>query len=524
MTPTAASEESRAFFQTRLALMYRVGLLLSASFLIGVIVARGLVEHGSIARELSSPSRWFHIGATVVVGAVPLALRRPRSALVLDSLDIGGLLVLSALLVLNAGLFEIRTVSVFNLALSSGLAAVLRSVLVPSTPGRTLGLGLGASAMAVAVFFASALHPAWPVKQVGFDGWPLSFQLISLVLWLGALNATAVVASRVIYKLRHEVRVARRLGQYVLGEKIGAGGMGVVYRATHAMLRRDTALKLLPPDVVGATALRRFEREVVETARLRHPNTVAIYDYGRTPEGVFYYAMEYLDGLTVGELVSECGPLPPGRVVHLLAQACASLEEAHGKGLVHRDIKPANIMVTGHPGAYDLVKVLDFGLVKDLTLPSAQQSLGGSEFVVGTPQYMPPESITAPERVDRRSDLYALCAVGYLLLTGTPVFEGHNVVELCAAHLDLAPQPPGERLGRAVPAELEALLLSGLAKSPDARPESAKALRDALLACDVPPWTDDDARAFWLARGDTHAQSSIDLAHAPTLQIAVDSR
>lgn len=313
------------------------------------------------------------------------------------------------------------------------------------------------------------------------------------------------------------------LGPYKIERKLGQGAMGGVYLGMHRVLQVHHAIKVIHPKLIGDnTLVERFLREARNTAKLKHMNIVQVVGADQV-EGVYYLAMEFVAGKTLEQLMRD-----PGlnihdavRYIHMVANA---LHYAHTRNIIHRDIKPANIMVTGHPGAYDLVKVLDFGLVKDLTLPSAQQSLGGSEFVVGTPQYMPPESITAPERVDGRSDLYALCAVGYLLLTGTAVFEGHNVVELCAAHLDLAPQPPGERLGRAVPAELEALLLSGLAKSPDARPESAKALRDALLACDVPPWTDDDARAFWLARVDTHAQSSIDLAHAPTLQIAVDSR
>ncbi len=504
--------------------MYRVGFGLSATFLLGVIVARGALSDGGIARELASLSRWFHIAATVLLGGVILALRRPRSPWALDTLDVVGYLGLSALFILNAGLFEIRTVSVFNLALSTGLTAILRAVIVPSSAQRTLTLGLVVSAVAIAVFFASALHPAWPVTQSVVDGWPLSYQFISLTLWLGAMVATATVASRVIYRLRDEARVLRRLGQYVLGEKIGEGGMGTVYRATHAMLRRETALKLLHADRVGDTALRRFEREVVETARLRHPNTVAIYDYGRTPEGVFYYAMEYLDGFTVSGLVHRAGPLPPGRVVALLVQVCASLDEAHGVGLVHRDIKPANIMVTGHPGAYDWVKVLDFGLVKNLTLPAASQSLAGAEFLVGTPEYMAPEAILAPDTVDGRTDLYAVAAVGYLMLTGTPVFTGNSMVELCAAHLDETPEAPSSRLGRAVPADLEALILQGLSKSKDARPESALAFRDALLACDVPVWTAEQAREFWESLAQSRVDEPVDLANAPTLAVAVDSR
>jgi serine/threonine-protein kinase len=336
--------------------------------------------------------------------------------------------------------------------------------------------------------------------------------------------AVATVASQVIYRLRSEVRAARQLGQYVLGEKVGEGGMGIVYRATHALLRRETALKLLPPDRVDPATIRRFEREVVETARLRHPNTVAIYDYGRTPDGVFYYAMEYLDGFDLGELIAAEGPLPPGRVVGLLAQVLASLEEAHAIGLVHRDIKPANVMVVGNTGAYDLVKVLDFGLVKSEAPLDGGTSLTDVGRLTGTPLYMAPEAIVHPEAAEPRSDLYAAAAVGYFMLTGQHVFTGGSMVELLAAHLHRPPPPMRERLGREVPLELEALLLRGLSKAPADRPPSAAAFRDALSRCDVPPWTQEDARAWWLTRGDRARRAEErgrgrDVAYVPTVSV-----
>jgi eukaryotic-like serine/threonine-protein kinase len=303
--------------------------------------------------------------------------------------------------------------------------------------------------------------------------------------------------------------------------------MGVVYRATHALLRRETALKLLPPDRVDAGTIRRFEREVVETARLSHPNTVAIFDYGHTPDGVFYYAMEYLDGVTVGELVEHEGCLPPGRVVSLLAQVCASLEEAHSMGLVHRDIKPANVMVVGRPAAWDLVKVLDFGLVKSVAPLDGGGSLTQGDQLTGTPLYMAPEAISRPDAAEPRSDLYAVAAVGYYLLTGTHVFQGGSLVEICAAHLHTPPVPPHVRLGRSVPADLEALLLRALAKSPADRPPSAAAFGEALLACRVPPWTQVDARGWWRAKGERvrrRAERPGGPPHSPTVSIVLDER
>jgi len=497
-TSGAQSEGGKALLQERLALMYRVGFFISAAFLFGVVVVRGVVGSSPL-EELHSISRWFHVFATALCGGLWWRLRgEPLSATTLARLDGVGIVLLSALLNLNAGLFEIRTVAVFNLVLTTGVPATLRAVVVPSAARRTLVLGVIVSVFAVGVFFASALLPSWPVRQqLPAAGWSLPFQTISLLLWLGVLVAVATLTSRVVYHLRHEVRQARRLGQYILGEQLGEGGMGVVYRATHAMLRRETAIKLLLPDRIDAAALARFENEVVSTARLRHPNTVAIFDYGRTIDGTFYYAMEYLEGLTLDELVRREGPLPPGRVIFLLDQVCAALEEAHGAGLVHRDIKPANVMVVGRTAAYDFVKVVDFGLVKSVVAEDAVSAVTGATEVIGTPLYMAPESLTDPESVDARSDLYAVAALGYFMLTGEHVFTGETLIEICAAHLHTTPRPPSERLGAEVDEDLEALLMRGLAKAPEDRPQTAAAFREELARCVVPEWSREDARRWW---------------------------
>jgi serine/threonine-protein kinase len=523
VSATSPSEDARNFYQQRLALTFLIGFALSLAFLVGNLAAVAAVE-GHLLAELRR--RAFHVAATAVLGAAAWVLRRRRlSHRQLEVVDMGLVLLVTLTIAINAGLNLIRIVSVFNLALVTGLIAVLRAVVVPSTAARTLTLGLAQSALTCTIFVLSAYHPAWPVVQRGHADWPMPYQLASFGLWLGALVATATVASRVIYRLRREVRAARQLGQYVLGEKLGEGGMGVVYRATHALLRRETALKLLPPDRVDPGTIRRFEREVVETARLRHPSTVAIYDYGRTPDGVFYYAMEYLDGLTVGELVEREGPLPPGRVVCLLAQVCASLEEAHSMGLVHRDIKPANVMVIGRPAAWDLVKVLDFGLVKSAAPLDGGASLTGVDQVTGTPLYMAPETIAQPDAAGPRSDLYAVAAVGYYLLTGHHVFEGASAIEIYAAHLHTAPLPLHERLGWDLPEDLEALILRGLAKSPGDRPASAAAFREALLHCDISPWTAEDARGWWRTHGERARRGEErlhGLAHAPTVTVVRD--
>ncbi len=305
----------------------------------------------------------------------------------------------------------------------------------------------------------------------------------------------ATVGSRIIYGLRRQVSAAMQLGQYTLVHKIGEGGMGAVYRASHAMMKRDVAIKLLPADRAGKDGLVRFEREVQLTSRLNSPNTIAIYDYGRTPEGVFYYVMEYIDGFSLEDLVTRFGPLAPGRVIHLAKQICAALSEAHSIGLIHRDIKPANVALCERAGVFDVVKVLDFGLVKELGTDSASTTTAS---LTGTPLYLSPESITAPDTVDGRSDLYAVGGVAYWLLTGTHVFAGTTVVEVCSHHLHTLPESPSARLGDSVPADLEAVILRCLEKDPAKRYANADTLAHALDACEsIDDWSADLATAWW---------------------------
>jgi serine/threonine-protein kinase len=340
----------------------------------------------------------------------------------------------------------------------------------------------------------------WPKGRVGDMAVPAT--LMTTVWWAIAV-AMAAAFSQTIYGLRKAVSDIQRLGQYTLEKKLGEGGMGVVYRASHAMLRRPTAIKLLLPDRAGKDALTRFEREVRRTAMLTHPNTVTVFDYGRTAEGVFYYAMELLEGASLDELVQVDGPQPEERVIHLLEQAAGSLAEAHDAGLIHRDVKPANILIVDRGGISDLVKVVDFGLVKDVGYKppgdaTAEPALTLANTITGTPLYMSPETVTAPETVDARTDLYALGAVGYWLLTGTHVFGGKSILEVCGHHLHSVPDSPSTRLGAPVSSDLEALLLACLAKRPEDRPASAHALRESLRACAAAAlWTNARAAQWW---------------------------
>jgi eukaryotic-like serine/threonine-protein kinase len=366
--------------------------------------------------------------------------------------------------------------------LSVNLILFTRSIFIPSSTRRTL-------AVSVLTALPLAVHTL-ANEAVRLSVWK--------VMWLLAAIAVATAGSAVIYGLRREVRHARQLGQYTLEEKLGEGGMGVVYRARHAMLRRPTAIKLLKPERMGEAGLRRFESEVQLTAGLSHPNTVTVFDYGRTPDGVFYYAMEYLEGLGLDRLVAADGPLPPGRTVHILLQVLGSLAEAHGVGLVHRDIKPANIMLCERGGLSDVAKVLDFGLVKDLEAGGATSN---EATIVGTPLYLAPEAIRSAV-VDARADLYSLGAVAYFLLSGRHVFEGRTVVEICGHHLHTPPTPPSERLGRALPKALEAWVLACLEKDPARRPSSASEAAERLSLWGLDgDWSPTQAREWWALKG-----------------------
>jgi eukaryotic-like serine/threonine-protein kinase len=318
---------------------------------------------------------------------------------------------------------------------------------------------------------------------------------------LGALVTLAAVpwVRRLQRAARQAAIAGGILGQYVLEEPIGEGGFAMVYRARHALLRRPVALKILKPAITSELTIARFEREVQTTSHLTHPNTVAIYDYGHTAEGLFYYAMEYLDGISLRDLVARFGPLPTGRVVHILRQICGALAEAHGLGLVHSDISPRNILLNRRGGQCDVVKVLDFGLVKAID-PRLQLSRPLNDTVFGTPQYMSPEAIKHPEQVDARSDLYSLGAVGFFLLTGRPPFEADTLAVLLEQQTSTPPPRPSERAPSAVSSDLEALILSCLAKEKSGRLASALALDKALAWCVTEtPWTIAQAAEWWQA-------------------------
>ncbi len=344
------------------------------------------------------------------------------------------------------------------------------------------------------------------------------------VMGLLALAALGMfLYSFLTLRLRRQMDEARQLGRYRIESRIGRGGMGTVYRARHALLRRPTAVKVLNTDRSGKEGVARFEREVQITSSLRHPNTIEIYDYGYTPDGTFYYAMEYLQGIDIGDCVQNGGPQPEARVLHVMRQACGSIAEAHAAGLIHRDIKPANIMLCERGGLLDFVKVLDFGLVRQQQ-QAQDAALTDVHSLTGTPLYMPPEVVRNPEALDARGDVYQLGLVAYYLLTGSHLFTADNPMDVMLKHVSEAPVPPSQVLGQPVSDDLEQLILRCLAKDPAERPADAGLLLECFERCSVKgTWGQAEARAWWTAwNASEHAEPTREPSSTGSMPTGID--
>jgi serine/threonine-protein kinase len=331
-----------------------------------------------------------------------------------------------------------------------------------------------------------------------------------LVVWLVARTA------KQIHLMNRELSHARRMGSYELGKLLGQGGMGEVWQATHRMLRRPAAIKLIRPEALGATdskgretVLRRFEREAQATAELHSQHTIRLYDFGATSEGTLFYVMELLDGVNLRVLIERFGPQPASRTAHLLLQACDSLWDAHQSGLVHRDIKPANLYVCRYGHQYDFVKVLDFGLVRPSGGSWAEETrITQAGIMTGTPAFIAPE-IAKEGGGDVQSDIYALGCVAYWMLTGQLVFQRENLLQTALAHIQEEPIPPSQRTEMEIPPSFEKLLLSCLEKDPARRPQNARELAETLRAigCHT-DWTPERAAAWWEAHSPGLARSA----------------
>jgi hypothetical protein len=373
---------------------------------------------------------------------------------------------------------------------------LLFPMLVPNTPKKTLIASLAAASMD-------------PVGLIVAHWRGLELPALTVLLWNYLPNYTcallAVVPSKIMARLGRQVQQARELGSYRLVELIGQGGMGEVWRATHRMLARPAAIKLIKPEILGTlggdgarTVVQRFRREAEAASFLQSPHTIRLYDFGETRAGTFYFVMELLDGLDLETLVRRFGAVPPERVAHILRQACDSLGEAHERGLIHRDVKPANMYLCRLGREYDFIKVLDFGLVKyDQDQSILETAKGSSELTTGTPAYMAPEMANG-DPVDHRADLYALGCVAYWLLTGRLVFEADSPLKMLIQHIQAEPVPPSRRVGGPVPAALEQLVMRCLAKAPEHRPASADEIVAELDRMDLDRgWDQTRAREWW---------------------------
>jgi len=464
---------------------------------------RNLFEEPAFEGIVGAVLFWSHAGIICVAGVMAFRMCREcayplKHLRLMESLLFGMPVVLFALSDF-ACLFCHSTIDVVHPIASKWLILIFTYALfIPNTWRRAVWpIATFCSIPAAFVIVANLGIAGATAAPAAF---PMHSQPIELSLLMIITGVTATWGVHTINRLRTEAFEARRLGQYQLSRLLGAGGMGEVYLAEHVLLKRPCAIKVIRPDQAGGSqALQRFEREVRATSRLTHWNTVEIFDYGRAEDGTFYYAMEYLPGMNLDQLVEMHGPLDPDRVIHLLTQTCDALREAHAHGLIHRDIKPANIFAAHRGGVYDVVKLLDFGLARPVSAPNDRE-LTQEGTIAGSPLFISPEQAVG-DPADERSDIYSLGVVAWWLLTGRYLFDDENPLKILVAH---ATQDPDslQVYSDSVPHDLERIIMRCLAKKADERFQSVEDLRNALLSCDsAAQWTQTDAIAWWQDHG-----------------------
>ena len=483
----------------RLEIMALVGTVL---WILGPILGH-IAFH---SREPENP-KWLHLiptdlvalGTAVVSLALVFYLRKVKHdpAFVVDLSLV--YMVLSAVVigtVMHWASPDDKQLPLLPMITWIGPLMLMFAAIVPAPPWK----------MAVAGFVAASMDPVGMIigRSAGLYHYNSFADTILMHYPNYLILGVAVVISHVVTRLGRQVAKEREMGSYHLGELLGRGGMGEVYKATHRMLARPAAIKLIQPEVLAArdrasaqVAVARFRREAEAAAKLRSPHTVELYDFGVTEDETLYFVMELLEGMDLESLVNREGPLPGKRVIHILRQVCESLEEAHVAGMIHRDIKPANIHVGRLGLRHDFVKVLDFGLVKSVAAANSGDSMAtAAGLTPGTPAYMAPE-MAMGEAVDGRADLYALGCVAYYLLTGRLVFEASSGFQMIAKHIQEQPMPPSRRSELDINPELERVVLACLAKKPDDRPQSAGELDRMLGEIELAPWSEEDATRWW---------------------------
>jgi hypothetical protein len=451
----------------------------------------------------------FVVVSVPLIGIAFFLLARRQSLETLRKIELGMTAALAALLVI----YECRAIIgpwledrnlaekiMKNVILLVSLLMVLDAIYIPKGWRKAAIVSSALAMLPLATLTGVYLVLPASVRWVGelrADGVkPLAVFGLD-TMFLLTLAAISSFAAQTISRLRSQIAEARRFGQYRLGKQIGAGGMGEVFLAEHELLKRPCAVKLIRPQVVlRAGTIERFEREVRINAKLSHPNTVEIFDYGRTEDGTYYYVMEYLPGMSLADLVDRHGPLPPGRVVYLLRQVAMALQEAHEAGLIHRDIKPSNIFAAKRGAMDDVAKLLDFGLVRPVATAASPHTSDEGK-ILGTPLYMSPEQATGSRSLDARSDIYSVGAVAYYLLTGRPPFNKETAIEAIIAHARDAVVPPSQ-LHHGLPVDLDDVVVRCLAKDPRDRFPDAEALEISLgRCCCATSWDKNLARQWW---------------------------
>ena len=448
--------------------------------------------------------------AVLAAAGSALLLRASLSLVQMRVVELATFGVVSLYLVTQTYTLGIAELTTPGSTSSTWNAVLLRFALLMVAYGVFVPNRIGRAVIGVLTIGSLPLLSALPIRfqhaelRGAFDA-VADERLFETALLLGTAAGVAIFAAFLTGNLFDFAFEQRRRTFYDLEKRIGSGGMGEVWLARHRTLARPTALKLIREDKVsnadGADAqrvLRRFEREAKATAALRSPHTIDVYDFGVTDDGHFFYAMEYLEGVDLETLVNQFGPVPPERAIHLLLQACDSLAEAHECGLTHRDIKPANLFLSHLGPSSDYVKILDFGLVQSEQAQEMSERLTVEGTTSGTPAYMAPEMAVRPEDVDRRSDIYALGAVAYWLLTGKYVFEADNGVAMIVEHVKTKPTPPSEHTELTIPRELDDIVLQCLEKAPEDRFQDVRALATALSAVPLErPWPPERAAEWW---------------------------
>ncbi len=497
------SSSGLGFVRERLALLGKTLFLVSFGFYLFLLASLTLIGGAPFAAVVRGPIALGHLCASLNVAVMWFLAGRVKPTLrTLGALD--------AVFFLAAGVFlSFMAIDdegqILQVLLALTVTVMTRAILLPSRPGRTTLISALVFLPTIVVCMARH-HPT--AFLPGFSpGYQKLHMTLNTILWSVLGTVLATIVSRVLYGLRRQVAEASELGQYLLEERIGGGGMGEVWRARHRLLIRPAAIKLIRQQALGTMSgdpellMRRFEREARATAALTSPHTVQLYDFGVTDDGRLYYVMELLDGLDLDAMVRQHGPLPAERVVHLLRQVCLALQDAHANGLVHRDIKPANVVVSRAGTTFDFVKVLDFGLVK---LDSARGggkdaiNLSAEDNWSGTPGYMAPEVVLGAADTDHRVDLYALGCVAYWLLTGKMVFEGQSAMQMMVQHVQAEPKRPSLRTEQPIPAALEELVMESLEKEPRRRPASAEVVGERLGAVPLTSaWSAERAEGWW---------------------------